>query len=161
VPGVWAISKDFAFSIRPRTPSTSAAAVTTNLAAMLAVFGAPACWSAVTASINLLAFKVRVPGILLCWRWACSDNNLEDIPWSKALLSLGRAEEVAAGGPGAGAPVLRWAPHWARVLSIVQAGHPPGTAGSLITALLVMVACWAFRACRAACFPPACPWARS
>jgi len=125
---------------------------------MLAVFGALLL---VAVLLDTFAFKVRVPGILLVLALGLlTDNNLEAIPGgAKALLSLARAEEVAQ---VALVLVLFFGgltTNWARVLSIVKPATRLATAGSLITALLVMVAVLGFQSLPGSLLPTSLPLA--
>jgi len=125
---------------------------------MLAVFGALLL---VAVLLDTFAFKVRVPGILLVLALGLlTDNNLEAIPGgAQALLSLARAEEVAQ---VALVLVLFFGgltTNWARVLSIVKPATRLATAGSLITALLVMVAVLGFQSLPGSLLPTSLPLA--
>ncbi|MCT0199965.1 cation:proton antiporter [Synechococcus sp. CS-1325] len=103
----------------------------------LAVFGALLLAAVL---LDSLAIKVRVPGILLVLVLGLlTDNNLEALPGEPLpLLSLPRAELVAQ---VALVLVLFFGgltTNWRRVRSVIRPATRLATAGSLITALLVM-----------------------
>ena len=115
-----------------------------SLATVLAVFGA-----LLLAAVLLDSFasKIRVPGILLVLVLGLlTDNNLDAVPGEPLpLLSLSRAEAVAQ---VALVLVLFFGgltTNWRRVRSILRPATRLATAGSLITALLLMVVVLGFQ----------------
>jgi len=132
--------------------------VSSTLAMALAVFGALLLAAVL---LDSLAVKVRVPGILLVLVLGLlTDNNLDALPGEPLpLLSLAKAEEVAQ---VALVLVLFFGgltTNWHRVRSVVRPATRLATAGSLITALLLMGVVLGFQQLPGGEIPPSLPLA--
>ena len=110
-----------------------------TLALYLAVFGGLLIAS---TFLDRLAGRLRVPGVLLVLLLGLlTDNNLSTLPGSPPpLLSLHRADELAQVAVAVVLFQQGLSTNWQALRAVVRPGLRLATVGSLVTALLLMVA---------------------